>query len=242
MRPHWLRPSIANLERYVLTVRDFDGLTKAMSWDNYPLLDGHDHLKRFDYLEDLNDRRWHDAQVVAGACRNADAHTLVEIGTGLGYMTAIMAPNAPTATVHTINIPPENIGKGGSKTTFAPKRAEVWSYYREQGCKNVVQLFENTAIWQPTLGPIDVAFIDGCHDAKFVFNDTKKILSQCRTGSIVFWHDFSPSKAKHYDWIDSVCRGVNRLYRSGIIRGRILHLQDSWIGLYVVQKGEGGAG
>ena len=68
----------------------------------------------------------------------------------------------------------------------------------------------------------------------FIVGDTRKVLSQCRSGSLILWHDFAPELAKIYSWIAEVCRGVERLYRKGLLKGRILHLQDSWVGLYKV--------
>jgi hypothetical protein len=37
-----------------------------------------------------------------------------------------------------------------------------------------------------------------------------------------------------YHWIAAVCDGVERLYRKRRLRGPILHLADSWVGLYRV--------
>lgn len=228
------REVCTSLSENVLTVRNFDALKKAMEWANNPVLEG-EHLHTFEYLEDLNDRRLRDAEVIGAACCNGNPKILVEIGTSHGRATALMAQNAPAGTVYTVNIPPEEIAKGGKNVTFAPSRAEIGSYYREKGLTNIHQIYANTANWVPDFGPIDVAFVDGCHDTEFVYNDTKKILNQCRPGSIVMWHDFNPELARIYHWISNVCEGVERLYADGLIRGRILHLQDSWVGLYRVQ-------
>ena len=208
---------LRHLRSNVLVVRSLDHLKKAMGWTRSPLLEG-DHLHAFDYLEDLNDRRIRDAEVVGAACCNGDPKILLEIGTGSGRTTALMARNAPDATVYTVNIPPEEIGR----------------HYREAGLTNVRQVLANTLRWEPDFGPIDVAFIDGCHDAEFVYSDTKKILAKCRPGSLVLWHDFAPDLVQTYHWIQEVCLGVERLFAEGLVRGRILHLQDSWVGLYRV--------
>ena len=217
----------------VLVVRSLDHLKKAMGWTRDPLLEG-DHLHAFDYLEDLNDRRIRDAEVIGAACCNGAPKILLEIGTGSGRTTALMARNAPGASVYTVNIPPEEIAEGGRNVTGAPEREEIGRYYREMGLTNVRQIFANTLRWEPDFGPIDVAFVDGCHDADIVYSDTKKILAKCRPGSLVLWHDFAPDLVHAYDWILEVCLGVDRLFAAGVLRGRILHLQDSWVGLYRV--------
>jgi len=223
-----------HLSANVLEVRNLDCLMKAMAWSNYPLLDG-EHLLEFNFLTDLNDRRIRDAEVLGAACCNGDPKTLLEIGTSHGRTTALMAQNAPASIIHTINISPDEIAEGGKHVTFAPGREEIGWYYREKKCRNIQQIYANTKYWAPDFGPIDVAFIDGCHDADFVYNDTQKILKKCRPGSIIMWHDFNPQLVKIYDWIHDVYQGVERLYADGLISGRILHLQDSWIGLYRVE-------
>jgi len=222
-----------NLNQVVLTVRNLAYLKKVMVWANDPVLEG-EHLHAFQYLEDMNDRRIRDAEVLGAACCNGTPKILLEIGTSHGKTTALMAQNATQGIIYTVNIPPEEIAEGGNLVTFAPSRDEIGRYYREEGFTNVKQIFANTKRWEPDFGPIDVAFIDGCHDAEFVYNDTRKILKKCRPGSLILWHDFAPELAKVYSWIGDVCRGVERLYAEGLISGKILHLQDSWVGLYKV--------
>ena len=43
-----------------------------------------------------------------------------------------------------------------------------------------------------------------------------------------------PGLVDTYEWIANVCSGIARLYDDGVLNGPILHLQDSWIGLYTV--------
>lgn len=224
-----------HLEANVLEVRKLTYLKQAMGWANDPIL-AVDHLYAYKTINDLNDRRLRDAQVLGSACRNGSPTILLEIGTSYGYSTALMAQNAPSGTVYTVNIPPEEIENGGKNISFAPSRDEIGWYYREQGLTSIKQILVNTATWEPDIGTIDVAFIDGCHDTEFVYNDTRKILQHCRPGSLILWHDFAPSLIKVYSWIEEVCRAVEQLYVDGLIKGKILHLQDSWTGLYQVPE------
>lgn len=221
------------LSANVLEVRNLDCLKKAMNWSINPHLEG-DYLHEFNFLTDLNDRRIRDAEVLGAACCNGNPKTLLEIGTSHGRTTALMAQNASQGIVYTVNIPPEEIADGGKFVTFAPEKEDIGKYYRENNCTNVEQIFANTKNWMPDFGPIDVAFIDGCHDADYVYNDTCNILKNCRPGSIIMWHDFNPNLIATYDWISEVCKGVERLYAEGLIVDKILHLQDSWIGLYKI--------
>lgn len=216
-----------------MEVRSYSHLRQALGWSRDPVLEG-DYLRVFEYLEDLNDRRLRDAEVIGGACCNGNPRILLEIGTSHGRTTALMAQNAPGGTVYTVNIPPEEIAEGGRNVTFAPTHEEIGRYYRNLGLENIRQIFANTLHWEPDFEPIDVAFIDGCHDAEFVYSDSCKALARCRPGALLLWHDFDPNLAGVYPWIREVCTGVERLYREGLLKGRVLHLQDSWVGLYRV--------
>ena len=223
---------LPHIDANVVEIRNFKYLMQAMGWRTYPILEG-GHLHHFKDLSCVNDRRLHDAEVLGAACCGSPK-TLLEIGTLYGHATALMARNAPEGTVYTVNIPPEEIEEGGKRTTRAPSREEIGRYYRESGLTNIVQILANTAVWEPDIGTIDVAYIDGCHDAGFTYNDTKKILRHCRPDSLILWHDFNPASIKIHDIHSEVCRGINQLYADGLLKNKILHLQDSWVGLYRV--------
>ena len=204
-----------------------------MGWNETPQLVG-EHLHRFEHAGDLNERRLRDAEVLGAACCNTAPKIILEIGTGEGYCTAQLATNGPDATVYTVNIPPDEIDQGGTLVTEAIAVERIGRFYRELGLTNVEQILANTANWEPDFGPIDIAFIDGCHDAEFVFNDTCKVLQRARPGTLILWHDFQPQLVDQFSWIADVCRGVDRLYTERRIRGPIFHLADSWVGLYRV--------
>ena len=214
-------------------VKNLAYLKKCMGFSRDPILDP-DQPAPTDPLVDLNDRRRHDAEVIATVCANANARTILEIGTAQGQSTALMAENAPQATVHTVNIPPEEIKDGGKLVTHAFSRDEIGSYYRAKGMTNIRQILANTKRWEPDIGTIDVAFVDGCHDANAVFNDTRKVLKHSKSGTIIMWHDICPELIATYNWIAQACLGVERLYAKGLITGPTLHLEDSWIGIYRV--------
>ncbi|MFT5443162.1 MAG: hypothetical protein ACI8W3_002208 [Myxococcota bacterium] len=227
------------LERSVIEVENIREMRKLFDWQNEPTLDD-PKLDDFDYPEDLNLRRLHDAEVVGGVMSNLAGANALEIGTAEGHMTALMAQSAPESTIYTMNIPPEELerGEGGTLTTSAVERERIGRFYRERGCENVQQIYANSKTWKPDIGPIGAAFIDGCHDAEYVYNDTCKALEIAQPGSYILWHDFNFGLARSYGWIYEVCVGIEELYRNKKLRGRMYHLRDSWVGLYRVPPNE----
>jgi predicted O-methyltransferase YrrM len=217
----------------LLEVRDYAALKKAKRWTLDPVLED-ESIHKFEHLTDLNDRKLLDAQIIGAVCANRNPTTILEIGTAEGHMTALMAQNAPQAMVHTVNIPAEEIEEGGTFVTRSFARDEIGRYYRDRKLGNVRQIYANTATWEPDIGSIDIAFIDGCHDTDFVFNDTRKVLKHAHPGTVILWHDFNPALAEKFEWIADVCRGIEKLYDQGIIKGNVLHVRDSWVGYYVV--------
>lgn len=224
-----------HLEKQVLEANNIKELMKVFGWKKEPVLDRPD-VYDFDYPEDLNERRIRDAEVLGAAMANANAKSALEIGTANGMGTVLMAANAPKTKIYTINIPPTEAeaGEGGKLITVAMQEAEIGIEFRKRNLKNIEQILANTATWEPNIGEINVAFIDGSHDTEFVYNDTKKILPFMPKGSFILWHDFNLELTKKHDWIAEVCLGVEWLYRDGLIHGRTYHLRDSWIGIHQI--------
>ena len=223
------------LRQAVIELNNINELKKVFSWQSDPVLDRED-IYHYEYIEDANERRIRDAESLATVMRNVSPKVALEIGTSNGMGTVLMAANAPHARIYTINIPPEEIvgGKGGQLTTIALEREKIGVAYRQRGLTNITQVFANTATWEPDIGSIDVAFIDGCHDSEFVYNDTRKVLANTKPGSFILWHDFNLGLVSKYHWIMEVCLGIEKLYADGLLRGRIFQIRDSWVGIYRV--------
>lgn len=220
-----------HLRRAVIELNDVQELKKIFRWDLDPVIND-PTLLEFKYVEDVNDRRLRDAESLATVVHNSNPTVCLDIGTGLGHSAALMAVNAPRARVYTINIPPEEYEAGGKLTTMKLERNEIGSYYRQRGLDNITQILANTLSWEPQIGWIDTAFIDGSHDTAFVVNDTLKVLRHMRPRSFILWHDFNPSLVDKYHWINSVCLGVEALFATGALKGRVFHIRDSWVGVY----------
>lgn len=225
-----------HLQREVIELDNVSELLKVFNWSVQGTLDRPD-IHDFDYVEDINERRVRDAESLATVMANVKPTTALEIGTSNGMGTALMSVNSPASKIFTVNIPPEEIisGEGGRLTTIALERDKIGAVYRERGLANIEQIYANTAIWAPNIGRINVAFIDGCHDEDFVYNDTKKILQHMQPGDFILWHDFNLSLTRKFGWIGEVCSGVERLYEEGLIHGHLFHLRNSWVGIHQVK-------
>jgi len=229
--------TLPNLQRSTIELANYHELNKVFGWSKDPILERPD-IYDFDYVEDINERRIRDAESLATVMRNTDPAVSLEIGTANGMATVLMSANAPSSKIYTVNIPPEEIlaGKGGKLTTVAMEREQIGVAFRERNLENITQIYADTATWMPDIGNIDVAYIDGCHDTEYVYNDTRKILKHMKPGGIILWHDFNPGLVKKFGWINSVCLGVEKLCRDGLIRGRIFYIRDSWVGVYRVTE------
>lgn len=225
------------LQKNTIELNNIDELLKVFGWSELPILDRPD-IYEYNFIEDANQRRIRDAEALAAVMRNSNPKIALEIGTSTGMGTVLMAVNSPHCTIHTINIPPEEIhsGEGGKFTTVAIERDKIGYEYKKRDLKNIVQIFANTAKWEPNIGEINVAFIDGCHDTKFVYNDTRKVLKHCSKNSFILWHDFNLQLINKFNWINDVCRGIENLYRNGYMNERIFHIKDSWIGICKLEK------
>lgn len=223
------------LNTHLLSLNNENELKKVFNWSRNPILND-PIIFDFDYVEDINERRIRDAESIGTVLCNVNPTIALEIGTAEGHTTALMAQNAPLSQIYTLNISPEEIlsGKGGTLTTVALEIERIGSYYREKNLKNISQIYANSATWEPDIGNIDVVFIDGCHDSEFVYNDTRKVLNYMKPGSFILWHDFNLDLAKKFDWISSVCQGVEWLYNDELLQKRIFHVKDSWVGIYQV--------
>src|SRR3972149_11929695 len=178
------RDAFYNLHYSVIELNNFQELKKVFGWKDDPLLDRPD-INDYDYIEDANERRIRDAESLATVMCNVKPKTALEIGTANGMATVLMSVNSTGSKIYTVNIPPEEIvsGHGGKLTTVAIEREKIGTAYKERGLKNITQIYANTAKWEPDIGIIDVVFIDGCHDTKFVYNDSRKVLRHMKKGA-----------------------------------------------------------
>lgn len=229
------KKSLQCIQHAVIPCDSYKELMRLWHWDKEPDLSylGKQPLA-YHYPEDLNDRELHDAETLMALACNIGQTAILEIGTSTGLTTLGFSRNAPNATVYTVDIPQEEAqeGKGGKLITHILAPNDVGYHYKKEKVQNVHQIFANTATWKPELPQLDLAFIDGCHDKKFVVNDTRKILPFIKPGGFIVWHDASPELINHYIWIQEVCAALGDLIRAGDIKRELYHVRNSWTIVY----------
>lgn len=196
-------------------------------------------LDTYQYIEDINSRKRLDASVLSLISANADKGSkFLDIGTYTGRSAARMAVNSPDSTIYTVNIAPNDASSGGKLVTEILSKDEIGSFYRKHNLKNIKQVYANTRTWNipEEISDLSLVYVDGCHDRKFVYSDTKKILDRVKIGGYILWHDFSSIYRKNHHWIHQSMLGVNDLYNESAIYGNILNVRNSWIGIWQKTK------
>lgn len=181
---------------------------------------------------ELHGRKRRDAEVLCALAASFPGPCL-DLGTSHGRSAFKLATNVGRRhPVFTVNMLPEHAAAAGTHITHVLDRDAIGSYCRAHGLANVVQVFADTARWQPPpeVSDLALAFVDACHDADAVLTDSRLAWARLRPGGHLVWHDFSPTQRARHAWIDSVMRGVAAFLRSAGHRGPVHHLRGSWIG------------
>lgn len=128
----------------------------------------------------------------------AEPRTIVEIGTYMGHTARALAQNLPSATIHTIDLPPDFSPTNGTNTTGIPKddfhliaKRQVGREFRGTEYEaRIVQHFADTAEFDfGQIGGAAFFFIDGSHTYEYCKNDSEKCLGIAEPGATFLWHD-----------------------------------------------------
>jgi Methyltransferase domain len=122
---------------------------------------------------------------------------VLEIGTYMGHTARAMAENLPTATIHTIDLPPDfsaeqDTGDLPPKNDFhLIARRDVGREFKGQPCESrIVQHIGDTAVMDfSRIGRPTFFFIDGSHTYEYCKSDSEKCRSLCPKGGTFLWHD-----------------------------------------------------
>lgn len=188
---------------------------------------------------DKHKRKLRDAEVLCAIASNADGDCL-DLGTSHGRSAYRIATNLRNNyKVYTVNLLPEQFdASSGIKVTHLLSKEEIGSYFKERYIENVQQIYADTTKWDvpDDIDSISVCYVDAAHDTELVYNDSRKIYPRIKDGGFLCWHDFNPELRYKFDWIDSVMRGVEWFINEYSPEGEIVHLKNSWVGVYRKQK------
>jgi hypothetical protein len=157
-----------------------------------------------------------DAFVLLASLAAESPREVLEIGTFMGHTTRLLAENCETATIHTIDLPPdysaEKDREGGiPKDDFhLIGRRVVGREFLGQECSaRIKQHFADTAILDfQEVGSPTFFFIDGSHTYEYCKNDSEKCFELCKGKGVFFWHDVN-------DLHPGVVRFVNEWRKMG---------------------------
>ena len=212
-------------------IQSLDDLKKTFKLLYNPLILEND-LDIIDSECDLYDRKRRDAECICIIAANSTASCL-DLGTSDGRSAYKMATNIRNGKIHTVNILPEQYTGNGEAITHLLTREQIGIYFRERNVTNIEQIYADTMTWQipDSINNLSFVLIDACHDADFVYSDTKKIYDRVKPGGFILWHDFNPLLRNKYSWINSVMTGVERFLDEFQLDNEIMHLRNSWIGI-----------
>lgn len=150
-------------------------------------------------------------------CRYLEPRNVFEIGTLNGYMAYHFALNAPTARVHTLDLP-----RTGEEVLLSVtpmdrlhiEAARMSTRYCFDGTPEAERIhchFGDSASFDytPYHDAIDLFFIDGAHSYEYVVSDTNNALRCCRAGGVIAWHDYGRVG------VNGVSRCLTELRRAG---------------------------
>ena len=193
-----------------------------------------DDLDEIRFIEDINNRRKLDAEILSLIAANVPIGNMLDIGTYHGHSAARMAINSPQSTIFTVNIHPEELSQAGERITGTPSLEEIGIFFRGKDINNIYQIFANTKTWNvpKEIDNLSLVYVDGCHDRSFVYNDTKLVIHRVIKDGFILWHDCSPIYRNNFEWINESMSGIEMLVEEQIIDSYILNVKNSWIGIW----------
>jgi predicted O-methyltransferase YrrM len=128
---------------------------------------------------------------------------IFEIGTGTGQGTLLMVRQAPSASIHTLDL-------GEAQSSLEPQKDEpplrnadeLGSAYRtSEHAERITQHLGDSATfdYSPFLAQMDLVFVDGAHTYEYVQADSRTALSLVTERGTIVWDDCS-----------FLCPGVSR--------------------------------
>ena len=160
------------------------------------------------------------------------SNNMLEIGTGKGGTTLIMAAYSPPgANVSTIDLP-DNVRailyeQGDSPTLAAnavnSRVSSDYVYKKTKHEKKIHQIFADTKHFDETnlSKQLDFIFVDGANTYSYIKNDTKKALNMIKVNGFILWHNYDKK-------FPDVIRFINELSQTH----KVYKIKDTTLVIY----------
>jgi len=132
---------------------------------------------------------------LARLCRWMGPRSVFEIGTFMGVSTLALAANSPGATIYSLDLPPDHDPSTVALATdreLVVRRGGPRAYAGTTEEQQITELTADslTFDFRPYERSIDMVFIDGAHEWRWVQSDSENALRIVSPGGLVVWHDY----------------------------------------------------
>lgn len=120
---------------------------------------------------------------------------VLELGTGTGNITNLLANLFPASIVYTIDLPADD--KDYEKLAHRSRSEKDMMEFRKNIDKNNIKYFEINSFFLPSLAlpkKFDLIFVDGGHRYPVVAWDVMFAYNHLRSDGFVFFHDYNGGK------------------------------------------------
>lgn len=131
---------------------------------------------------------------VARIVTRLQPRTVFEIGTYRGRTTRLLATCSSQATIHTLDLAPENMLEGGCFAVSEP--GLIGARFRDDtGIRSrIVQHYGDSRQFDftPFERLVDLVFVDASHSYEAVLNDSRRAFEMVKPEGLVIWDDYHP--------------------------------------------------
>lgn len=161
--------------------------------------------------------------ILTEVCRLRRPGSALDIGTGEGSTAEVFARSG--AEVITIGIARPDIerlefGLPGHEGLYVPT-VEMWDFANERLAEMGVEVIRADTGTFPfdALPEFDLVFVDGCHSAEYVRNDSEKAWTRLKAGGLMMWHDYQPTDPPLWagvrDYLDGLAERLPMVHLAG---------------------------